>query len=352
VALESSDRASSGRDRGAGPRHRYCVYGIEVVSDVPLALPAYTDAGLGGVECASAPASFFERALQRAHLDPQSHSWYKHARLPDGSTYVRWATVGEFMVDADGRRITCRRIEESSVESFQVYMLGQALSFALVQQQLEPLHATVVVVDDRAVAFLGGSAFGKSSLAACFLNTGYRLLTDDLLIVQETSGVVLAYPGPPRIKLFPMVAGRFLGHPADGVPMNAETDKLILPLDVRRRCDRPVPLHTIYALAAPRDACRLPHVRIDALTSREAFIALMAGTFNRQHVSRGRSARQFGIMTGLTARVPIKRLTYPRSIERLPDVRAAVLADLAHGAPPVAVDRGAHEHGHEHDRPA
>ena len=85
-------------------------------------------------------------------------------------------------------------------------MLGQALSFALVRQGFEPLHATVVVVDDHAVAFLGGNAFGKSSLAACFLEAGYRLLTDDLLILRESSDRILAYPGPPRIKLFPKIA--------------------------------------------------------------------------------------------------------------------------------------------------
>ena len=53
---------------------------------------------------------------------------------------------------------------------------------------------------NQAVAFLGDNAFGKSSLAACFLAAGARLLTDDLLVLHESSDRVLAYPGPPRIK--------------------------------------------------------------------------------------------------------------------------------------------------------
>src|SRR5439155_8977822 len=132
-------------------------------------------------------------------------------------------------VAADGGRITCRRLEESSLESFQVYMLGQALSFALVRQGFEPLHATVVVIDDQAVAFLGDNAFGKSSLAACFLEAGHRLLTDDLLILQDSpNGGILAYPGPPRLKLFPKMATRFLGQTVNRVHLNADTAKLIL----------------------------------------------------------------------------------------------------------------------------
>ena len=311
-------------------RHRYCVYGIVVLSDTPLALPECTQKdGLGQVECLNAPASFFFAATQAVGGVAPPDAWYRYAVLHDGSTYARWDTIGEFVVAADGSRITCRRLEESSLESFQVYMLGQALSFALVRQGFEPLHATVVVVDDQAIAFLGDNAFGKSSLAACFLEAGHRLLTDDLLILRESRNRVIAYPGPPRIKLFPKVARRFLGlTAASRVQMNADTNKLILPIDEHRRCTRPNGLDAIYALAAPRDACRSPGVSIETLPPREAFMELVKGTFNRRLVSQQRLERQFDFAARLTNLIAVKRLAYPRAIDRLHDVREAVLADL------------------------
>ena len=104
-------------------RHRYCVYGIVVVSDTPLALPQYSDGGLAEVECLSGSASFFHRATRDVVLDPRAPSWYRYAPLGDGSSYVRWESVGEFLVTADGRRITYRRVEGSSIESFEVYLL-------------------------------------------------------------------------------------------------------------------------------------------------------------------------------------------------------------------------------------
>ena len=290
---------TSGR-AGVDARRRYCVYGIIVVSDIPLALPDYSHGGLGQVECSSAPASVFLTAIQGVNFHPRSDAWYRYAFLRDGSTYVRWDTIGEFLVAADGRRIDYRRVDESSVESFQVYMLGQALSFALVKQRLEPLHATVVVVDDRAVAFLGDNASGKSSLAACFLEAGYRLLTDDLLMLQESSNRVLAYPGPPRLKLFPKIASRFLGRTANRVQMNPDTGKLILPIDEHRSCTDPVELTAIYSLAVPRDACRSARVSIETLSPREAFVELVKGTFNRRLVDAPRLERQFGAMASLT----------------------------------------------------
>ena len=332
MSTETPASGGRGREAGVDPRHRYGVYGIVVVSDTPIALPFSSQGGLGAVECLSAPASAFATAMRGVDFDPRSDAWYRYALLHDGSTYVRWDTVGEFLVSADGHRITSRREEGSSDESFQVYMLGQALSFALVNQGFEPLHATVVVVDGQAVAFLGHHAFGKSSLAACFLEAGYRLLTDDLLILQESSNGILAHPGPPRIKLYPRIARRFLGHPVNGIRMNADTDKLILPIDEHRRCASPVALAAIYTLAAPREVRRGASVTIDALSPREGFVELVKATFNRRIVSPQRLARQFGVMASLTDRVSVKQLTYPRSIDRLPEVLDVVLADLARDA--------------------
>jgi hypothetical protein len=331
--LETAANGSSSFEDGAGSRYRYGVYGMVISSDTPLDLPTDTHGGVARVECVSAPAAAFLAATDGSGDAADRDSWYQYIVLRDGSTYVRWRTVGEFLVAADGRRITCRRFDRASVESFQVYLLGQALSFALVRQGFEPLHATAVVVDGRAVAFLGSNAFGKSSLAACFLEGGSRLLTDDLLILRESRNCILAYPGPPRLKLFPKIARRFLGQDVTKrVHMNPDTDKLILPIEEHRRHGRPIALEAVYALAPPRDACRATGVRVESLSPREAFLELLKGTFNRRLTNQPRLQRQFGFTTRVTDLVAVKRLSYPRTIDRLPEVREAVRADLARDA--------------------
>jgi hypothetical protein len=308
------------------PRHHYNVYGIRIDSDTPLALPRYDHAALGHVECRRAPASAFPKAIRDTS---DGDSWYRCVALGDGSTYVRWNTVGEFLVAPDGGCVTCRRAQRCANESFQVYLLGQALSFALVKQRFEPLHATAIVVNGEAFALLGASASGKSTLAASFLNAGYRLLTDDLLVLQESGGRVLAYPGPPRIKLFPRVARRLL-QTNHGVEMNTGTGKLILPLDERRSSDAPVPLRAMYCLGAPRDACRQQVVALRTLSARDAFVELIRGAFNRRLLGPQRLKRQFGLMARLTDLVPVRALAYPRALERLGDVRASIVDDLQH----------------------
>lgn len=308
---------------------RYHAYGVVVSSDVPLALPDHAGVALASVECRGADEKTFVEARKNAVCEDAFH---RFAFLADGSTYLGWDTVGEFSVSADGRSISCRRAVSATWESFQVYMLGQALSFALVKQGIEPLHATMVVVHGQAIAFLGDSGHGKSSLAACFLACGHRLLTDDLLVLEESDDHLVAHPGPPRIKLFPAVARRFLQSP-DTPTMNGATEKLIVPLAEHQHCPVPVPLTAIYAVTAPVNACRTSDVSIEPLSPREAFVRLLRATFNRRILCQARLARQFAAMTTIANRITVRRLSYPRSIDRLSEVRERIIAESRDGDP-------------------
>src|SRR5262245_8103467 len=144
------------------PRGRYRVYGMSLTSDVPLALSIDHSPARADIDIQSASAQFFRRALAGVSFEPALPAWYRYARLKDESSYLRWQRLGEFLVAPDGRSLKCRRFERASSESFQVYLVQRALSFALVRQGLEPLHATAVVIGDRAIGFLGDPGAGKS----------------------------------------------------------------------------------------------------------------------------------------------------------------------------------------------
>ena len=308
--------------------YRYCVYGIIVHSEIPLALPARGDGELGEIELRAAPASYFSDISRGMWPQQDSGTFYQYGRLPDGSSYVRWEGVGEFLISATGRRISGRQFDETHGESFQVYLLGQALSFALVKQGFEPLHATAVAINGKGAVLLGESGFGKSSLAASFLEGGHRMLTDDLLILQRFRGEFLAYPGPPRIKLFPKLARRFLRNAAKGVAMNSGTKKLVFPLDRTQSSAIPVPVKAIYTLAGPRQVFRNQQINITVLSPRESFMELVKNTFNYRIVNPDRLQRQFEKTAEVVSMVPVKRISYPRVLADLPAVRDAILADL------------------------
>jgi hypothetical protein len=245
-----------------------------------------------------------------------------------GSNYVSMRDVGEFLISRDGRSIAAYRFPHATPESFHVYLLGQALSFALVKNGIEPLHATAVVVEGRAVAFLGDCGFGKSTLAAEFLQAGHLLLTDDLLVLRKTPPQVLAYPGPPRIKLLPEVMNRFWGNAKTSFPMNPQTQKLVVPLNQDQACDVAIPFAGFYALPSPDETSPVSNIRIRTLRRKDAFLRLLGSAFNTSIQHPQRLRRQFEATEALANSIVVKELSYPRGLESLPHVREAILADL------------------------
>jgi hypothetical protein len=207
------------------------------------------------------------------------------------------------------------------------------LSFALIRQGHEPLHATVVVVDGTGVAFLGRSGDGKSTLAASFLHAGHQILTDDMLLIRDIGGIPCGFPGPARVKLFPEVAQRFQPFNASGTLMHPEGLKLILSLGGRQVPDGPIPMHGFFVLEEPPDT--EPGVTVAPLSGTESLLALVTGTFNCRLRSPERLARQFLTAEHWIARLPVRRLRYPRTLAMLDHVRHAIISEVRSGGPNV-----------------
>jgi hypothetical protein len=255
------------------------------------------------------------------------NEWLCREHLGDGALYLRWADLFEFLVAGDGREIVARPLARGSREAFHTFLLGQALSFALIKQGFEPLHATTVAVDGKAVALLGDNGYGKSTLAAAFLQAGHRLVTDDLLNLTENGGGFRAHPGPPRIKLFSEIAERYLAPSDAGTPMLPLSRKLVFPLTHAHVSRVSVPLKALYLLAPPNGVHAKP-VNIRTLSRRRAFLKIVRSTFNTVIVGAHRMERQFALATRLAETVPVKVISYSRVLDRLPAVRDAILADL------------------------
>lgn len=301
------------------------MYGLRLDSAWPLPYSRVATASLARVSLRRGTTAAFRRALGNIDVPDGPAAWAT-ASLPDGSRYLRWAGAFEFLIPQNGRSITCRPLSARGVDAFHTH-LGPSLSFALINLGFEPLHSTTVVIDGGAVALMGDCGYGKSSLGASFVKAGYRLLTDDLLVTATEDGRVVAYPGAPRVKLYPAIAKRVFGPRVTGLRLEPLTPKLIIPLDETRSQRTPVPLKAIYVLRPPGP--RTPsRVVIRKLSRRSAFVELVRNTFNMAVSDPARLERQFARATHLATDVPIKSLSYPREFRMLREAREAILADV------------------------
>lgn len=308
------------------------LYGVRVRSSIPLACPVGTTPGMSDISLYEAPPAYFARAVRHSSKERATEDWFHRIGLPDGSDYLRWTGLFEFLVSPDGRNVACHALADVSQETFEAYLVAQVLSCALLKQGIEPLHATVVVIRKQAVAFLGNCGYGKSSLGAAFLRAGHTILTDDMLVTSmpdRQQSIALAHPGPSRIKLFPNIARTLLGHRRRGAPMNPGTAKLIIPLSDREHCSHAMPLRALYVLRPPTSRHVQKRVSIHPLAQRQACLDLITNTFNTIMAEPARLARQFHWAARLAAAVPVKSLSYPRSLTHIPAVLAAIHEDLA-----------------------
>jgi len=295
------------------------LYGVRIASH--WALPFDTpEAGAGAPDVVihrEIPARYCAEVARVLEHEPPRDGSRLRRRLSD-ALYVCWQRHFEFVVSDSGRDIYSRPLEAGAGESFHTYLFNQVLSFALLRRGSEPLHSSAVVVGGRAVAFLGDCGYGKSSLAAACISRGHRLLTDDLLVAEETADGWIVHPGPSRMKLYPEMADYFFGPAAPRVPMNADTPKAILRIPPESMVTGAVPLAALVVLVpATGDEAG---VELARLSPREAFVAFTTNTFN--DLDRGRDGLRRHLEWGsrLASGVPAWRLSYPRDRGVFPEV--------------------------------
>ena len=90
------------------------------------------------------------------------------------------------------------------------YIIGTVLAILLYQRGNLVLHASAIEINNRAIAFLGESGAGKSSIAAAFRSWGYGVISDDVSAIGfREDGTPIVYPGFPLLKLSAESAQQF-----------------------------------------------------------------------------------------------------------------------------------------------
>lgn len=301
---------------------RYWIYGVDLRSDFAFPYAASERRGIAEIRLREWNHRF------RSPLPfPSSPTFFQHSHEPDDTTHLRWPGLFEFAVDAGGKEIRGRRLGRSSLESFHTYVLGQVLSFALLKQGIEQLHATVVVFEGRALALTGDCGRGKSTLAAALLKRGGKLLVDDMLVLAANEKGLLAMPGPPRLKLLPDSAKRTGLRSSKALPMNELVEKKIFP--IRNAQHEPVPLEHMYVLAAPNPRTKRTTVR--RCTPAEACAQVVAAAYNLDMALPGRAASQLRWAASIANSVEVSMLSYPRDLNKLDEVADTVMQSFLRG---------------------
>lgn len=244
----------------------------------------------------------------------------------DGRCRFAMPGIASYLAE-DGRRITVQPEPAADPTDVRLFLLGTMFGFVCHQRALLPLHAGCVEIGGRAVAFTGPSGAGKSTLAAGFLRRGYRLLADDLTVIDiDGAEGPTVLPSFPRVKLWRDSLEGLGWSDAGRTRVRSAIDKFELPVETAF-LSTPLPLGAVYHLVRARTPDR---AGITLLRGADALVALLSGVY------RQRRAIQMGhqdLMTRATMRMAaIPNLRLSRMMD-LAQVDAVVDAIVARHAP-------------------
>lgn len=252
---------------------------------------------------------------------------------------VRFAIIGKDAVinvpDAgrylirEGREICFERVPAGSDRNLRLYLLGSAFGALLHQRALLPLHANAMDIGGRAVAFMGRSGAGKSTMAAWFHDAGYEVLADDVCVVKCDDGLpLMAYPGIPRLRLWADALAATGRDKSRYEQSFDDMDKYTVPTEPAPE-RRPLELAAIYLLDTDRTA---EQFQVSQLTGIEALDAVMANTYRGAYVPLlGRSEQLLASALKVTANIPIYKARRVWGRDRF-DEQMALLAGHARKA--------------------
>lgn len=127
--------------------------------------------------------------------------WYSCGRSDDGDYLLRFAGACEFHISADLSDVVVREAEGATTGISEVLTTGAMLAFQLYLRGHPVLHASAVEMNGTALAFVGSSGQGKSTMAALQCSDGAALITDDVLRVDLDGTVPRCHLGATELRL-------------------------------------------------------------------------------------------------------------------------------------------------------
>ena len=219
--------------------HRYCALGAEISSD--LVLPELT--------VSESTITALVQIQQGDHrqwpsLEPSPHST-PTLQLAPQDWRLELEGIGWFRATG-GERLEWQRWDDSvSDRDIRTFAVTSGLGALAIQRGALVLHGTALERDGEAILLLGHPAAGKSTLAWCLLQEGWRLLSSELVAIGS-DGVV--QPGMHQLKLWHDAAMALELNWAQLPPVRKGLKRYALHAQEFDCVPQAAPLRLIYAL--------------------------------------------------------------------------------------------------------
>lgn len=247
--------------------------------------------------------------------------WTEFYRVEHGYL-LRFPNLADFEVSANGLTVVCFPAPDVRDATPEHLYRNQVLPLLLSKLGKLVFHASAIETADGAIAFLGESGRGKSTLAAHFALNGHRVLTDDVLMLEPSAGGYLALPSQASIRLWADSGKMIAATKATTAPPLHFTSKTrFLTGPELPYCDRPRPLRLVYSLGDGS----AKEIVFRSLSRTETFMEWTRNSFLLDIEDAGLVAALFDRVANVTNVTACYQLDYPRRYDALHQLRQAIL---------------------------
>lgn len=262
--------------------------------------------------------------------DSTGQVWASLAKQ-NGKYLIRFPDYADFWVSSSERVIDCIPCPDVPQETLNHLFLDQVFPCLLTHDNQIMLHAAAVGINSEAVAFIGETGAGKSTLTSSLCSKGFHLLTDDGLLVVEEAGRFWAVPSYSSVRLWPeSLPEIFAGNPSStDVAHYSEKQRVTAEQAAFSFAMERTPLRRIYLLK-PQETDAESEIAITPIPPREAFNECFNSIFRLDFRNRAKLKEQFTLTARIVEATPVFSLSFPHDFSQLSAVHACLLAHLNH----------------------
>lgn len=175
----------------SGASFHYHAYGLSIGSDFEL------------LEAEPVAPCRPELTIRRAKIPGSAFRFddFRNYRITPDGDLIEFQDVGRFLV-RNSSAIAVDVEPQFDRRLIGMPLLGPVFSLLLHRQGLLVLHGSAVMIGGVAQVFLGDKGSGKSTTAAALIESGFPLISDDVVAIERLpSGQLVVRPGYPAMKL-------------------------------------------------------------------------------------------------------------------------------------------------------
>jgi hypothetical protein len=298
-----------------GAMHHYVLCGLKVESD--LAFPELTP--WDGPSEHPFDIEFRLGPVQPL-WDPDAKGVLFEASGPDKIVF-QVEKAGRILIE-NGRRVVFDAFPAADDDRVRIEFIGTTQSMLWYQRGYLPLHASALLVGERAIAVGARSHSGKSVIAAALNKLGCPLVADDMMVVDLSGQLPMVLPGYQKLRLWQDACEQL--DLVGNIIANAHfrPGKFVL-ATTAASAHVPVPLTDIFILSGERQDT----LDAEPLGRVQSVQYLLAATHMFDAVrAMGRQEQVFSGINAVAANVRVWRATAQEGIEHALEDADSILA--------------------------